>query len=193
MNFLFILFLVAGAAALGGTAIYNILVRRQQLTDNGWADIDVQLKRRADLIPPLVNTVKGYATHERQLFEDITERRNAAMAAGDDPAARGAAESALSAPVTKLIAVAEAYPDLKANENFLELQRQLAETEDKIEMARRFYNGAVREINTFVASFPVNLFSSAFGFSQRSYFEIEKSDRVVPEVNADDTARETTQ
>lgn len=193
MNFLFILFLVAGAAALGGTAIYNILVRRQQLTDNGWADIDVQLKRRADLIPPLVNTVKGYATHERQLFEDITERRNAAMAAGDDPAARGAAESALSAPVTKLIAVAEAYPDLKANENFLELQRQLAETEDKIEMARRFYNGAVREMNTFVASFPVNLFSSAFGFSQRSYFEIEKSDRVVPEVNADDTARETTQ
>ncbi len=189
MDFLLILFIVAGAAALGAAAIYNILVRRRQLTDNGWADIDVQLKRRADLIPPLVTTVKGYAAHERQLFEDITERRSAAIAAGDDPAARGAAESALSAPVSKLIAVAEDYPDLKANENFLELQRQLAETEDKIEMARRFYNGAVRELNTFVASFPINLVASAFGFAERGYFEIEKSDRAAPEVAVGDTAQ----
>ncbi len=189
MDFLLILLIVAGAAALGAAAAYNILVRRRQLTDNGWADIDVQLKRRADLIPPLVTTVKGYAAHERQLFEDITERRSAAIAAGDDPAARGAAESALSRPVSRLIAVAEDYPDLKANENFLDLQRQLAETEDKIEMARRFYNGAVRELNTFVASFPVNLVAGAFGFSERGYFEIEKSDRIAPEVAVGDKAQ----
>ncbi len=182
MDFLLVLLIIAGAAALGAAAAYNILVRRRQLTDNGWADIDVQLKRRADLIPPLVTTVKGYAAHERQLFEDVTARRNAAMAAGDDPTARGAAESALSAPVSKLIAVAEDYPDLKANENFLELQHQLAETEDKIEMARRFYNGAVRELNTFAASFPINLVAGAFGFSRRDYFEIQGPDRIAPEV-----------
>lgn len=185
MDFLLILLIVTGAAALGGAAVYNILVRRRQLTDNGWADIDVQLKRRADLIPPLVRTVQGYADHERQLFEDITERRNAAMAAGDDPAARGAAESALSAPVSRLIAVAEDYPDLKANENFLDLQRQLAETEDKIEMARRFYNGAVRELNTFVGSFPVNLVAGAFGFSARAYFEIDRAERAAPDFSSE--------
>ena len=183
MDFLLILFILAGAAVLGVTAIYNTLVRRRQLTDNGWADIDVQLKRRADLIPSLVAAVKGYATHERQLFHDITERRTAAIAAGDDPVARGAAESALSRPVSKLIAVAEDYPDLKANENFLELQRQLSETEDKIEMARRFYNGAVRELNTLVASFPVNFVAGAFGFATRSYFEINQSDRATPAVD----------
>lgn len=189
MDFVFVLLLVAGAAGLGAAAIYNILVRRRQLTNNGWADIDVQLKRRADLIPPLVATVQGYAAHERALFEDVTAQRSAAIAAGDDPVARGAAESALSAPVSKLIAVAEDYPDLKANENFLDLQHQLAETEDKIEMARRFYNGAVRELNIFIASFPMNIVAGAFGFTKRAYFEIEKSDRAAPSIADGDHAQ----
>ena len=181
----FMLFLIGLVVTIGVAiaALYNMLVRRRQLSDNGWADIDVQLKRRADLIPSLVSVVQGYAAHERSLFEDITQRRAQALSAGDDPAARGAAESALSRPVSKLIAVAEDYPDLKASENFLDLQRQLAETEDKIEMARRFYNGAVRELNTLIASFPVNLIAGPFGFSPRAYFEIETADRAVPSVS----------
>lgn len=182
MSFFTILFAVAFAAGVFGAVVYNLLVRKRQMTANGWADIDVQLKRRADLIPSLVTTVKGYAAHERDLFESVTERRSQALAAGDDPSARGAAESALSRPVSKLIAVAEDYPDLKANENFLDLQKQLAETEDKIEMARRFYNGAVRELNTLVASFPINLVAGAFGFGARDYFEIETADRAVPSI-----------
>jgi LemA protein len=184
MDFLLILLVVGGAAVISGVFAYNVLVGRRQLVNNGWADIDVQLKRRADLIPPLVQTVKGYAAHERTLFEDVAERRGAAMAAGDDPDLRGAAESALSGPVSRLIAVAEDYPDLKANENFLELQRQLAETEDKIEMARRFYNGAVRELNTLVGSVPVNLIAGAFSFEKRAYFEIETADKAVPNIAA---------
>ncbi|MEM8773203.1 MAG: LemA family protein [Pseudomonadota bacterium] len=179
--------ILLGLAALAGVftvAVYNRLVQKRQMTNNGWSDIDVQLKRRADLIPQLVSTVKAYADHERALFEEIVERRNAAMAAGDDASARGAAESALSRPVSRMIAVAEDYPDLKANENFLELQHQLAETEDKIEMARRFYNGAVRELNTLAASFPANFVANAFGFSHRAYFEIETADRAAPTLKA---------
>ncbi len=178
-------FVVLGLIVVLGVAVgvlYNLLVQKRQMTHNGWADIDVQLKRRADLIPQLVAAVQGYATHERQLFEDVVAKRNAALAAGDDPAARGEAESALSRPVRQMIAVAEDYPDLKASGNFLELQKQLADTEDKIEMARRFYNGAVRELNTLVESFPVNLAAAPLGFSKRDYFEIETADRAVPSV-----------
>lgn len=177
-----ILLIMLAVVAIAVAVLYNTLVGRRQMTDNGWADIDVQLKRRADLIPQLVATVKGYAAHERTLFEDIAERRSAALAAGDDPAARGAAESALSRPVARMIAVAEDYPDLKASENFLALQTQLAETEDRIEMARRFYNGAVRELNTLAQSFPANLLAGAMGFAPRAYFEIETGDRAVPSV-----------
>lgn len=176
---------VIGLIVLLGAALailYNLLVRRRQMAKNGWADIDVQLKRRADLIPQLVAAVQGYANHERKLFEDVIEKRNAALAAGDDPAARGEAESALSRPVRRMIAVAEDYPDLKASCNFLELQKELADTEDKIEMARRFYNGAVRELNTLIESFPVNMAAGPLGFSKRDYFEIETADRAVPEV-----------
>lgn len=178
-------FVVLGLIVVLGVAVavlYNVLVQKRQMTHNGWADIDVQLKRRADLIPQLVATVQGYATHERQLFEDVIAKRNAALAAGDDPAARGEAESALSRPVRQVIAVAEDYPDLKASGNFLELQKQLADTEDKIEMARRFYNGAVRELNTLIESFPVNMAAAPLGFSKRDYFEIETADRAVPSV-----------
>lgn len=177
-----ILMAILVAVAIGVAIVFNALVRKRQLTDNGWADIDVQLKRRADLIPQLVSTVKGYAAHERALFEEIAERRSAAAAAGDDPAARGAAEGALARPVGRLVALSENYPDLKANQNFLELQKQLAETEDKIEMARRFYNGAVRELNTLVASVPSNLIAGAFGFPSRAYFEAGDGERATPSV-----------
>ena len=178
-----IFFIALLSIAIAFAVIYNALVRKRQMTDNGWADIDVQLKRRADLIPPLVETVKGYAAHERGLFEEIATKRNAALAAGDDPAARGAAEGALARPVSRIIALAENYPDLKANQNFLELQKQLAETEDKIEMARRFYNGAVRELNTTVHSVPSNVVAGLLGFSERAYFEAQDADRATPSVS----------
>jgi LemA protein len=178
-------FVALGAVlAVAIVVLFNTLIAKRQMANNGWADIDVQLKRRADLVPQLVATVQGYAAHERQLFEDIAEKRAQALAAGDDPAARGAAETALSRPVGRLMAVAEGYPELKASGNFLDLQKQLADTEDRIEMARRFYNGAVRELNTTVETFPSNLVAGPFGVRQRAYFEIENAaDRAVPHIN----------
>ena len=172
----------AAAALIAVVVIFNTLIARRQMVNNGWADIDVQLKRRADLIPQLVTVVQAYAAHERQLFEDVAEKRTQALAAGDDAAQRGAAESELSRPVGRLIALGEAYPDLKANQNFLELQNELSETENKIEMARRFYNGAVRELNTLVESFPSNFVAGLFGVAKRVYFEIATSDRAAPQV-----------
>lgn len=168
---------------IGIALIFNQLVSARQMVNNGWADIAVQLKRRAELIPRLVETVKGYAAHERQLFSDVIEKRNAALQAGDNPQARGAAEGALVKPVTRLFAVAEDYPDLKSSENFLELQEELTETEDKIEMARRFYNGAVRQLNTKVESVPSNFVAGPFGFKKALYFEIVEADYAVPEVD----------
>mgnify|MGYP006266938501 CR=1 FL=1 len=182
MTGLYVFIALAAAVIVAAIVLYNRLVSKDQMVRNGWADIDVQLKRRADLIPSLVTTVKGYAAHEQALFTEVVERRNAAMEAGDDPGARGETESALSRPVARILAVAEDYPDLKASENFLELQRELSETESKIEMARRFYNGAVRELNTMVASFPSSLLAGLFGFGERRYFEIETADRLLPEV-----------
>ena len=180
---LYILFAGLAALIIAVIVLFNRLVQKRQMVSNGWADIDVQLKRRADLIPQLVTTVKGYAAHERDLFEDIVAKRNAALQAGDDPAKRSAAESALARPVTKLFAVAEDYPDLKASQNFLELQSELSETESKIEMARRFYNGAVRELNIAVQSFPANLIAGVFGFAKAAFFEIETADRALPDVD----------
>lgn len=179
---------VIAICAIAVAIAYNLLIKRRQLANNGWSDIDVQLKRRADLIPSLVQTVQGYARHERELFEDVTTKRNAALAAADHPAQRGAAESALSKPVSRLIAVAEDYPELKASDNFLALQRQLAETEDKIEMARRFYNGAVRELNTLIQSVPINVLAQSTGFQTRDYFEIDIAARAVPSVQVADEA-----
>jgi len=178
-----IILIIVLAIAVLIVVLYNQLVKLRQLTDNGWSDIDVQLKRRSDLIPRLVSTVKGYAKHERDLFADITEKRTLAIAAGSDPAKRGAAESALSLPVTRMLAVAEDYPDLKANQNFLDLQNELSETENKIEMARRFYNGAVRGLNTKVQTIPANLVAGLFGFRLREYFNIETSDAANPAVD----------
>jgi len=179
---LWILLGIVGATALIGVLIYNKLVGLRQMSDNGWSDIEVQLKRRADLIPRLITTVKAYAKHEKTLFADVTEKRNNALAAGSNPKTRGAAESALARPVSRLLAVAEDYPDLKANENFLDLQNELSDTEDKIEMARRFYNGAVRTLNTAVQSVPANLIAGPLGFKTRDYFEIDSADTDIPNV-----------
>ncbi len=174
---------LAAVVVVALIVIFNHLVGRRQMVSNGWSDIDVQLKRRSDLIPRMVDTVKGYAAHELNLFKEVTEKRTLAAAAGDDPEARGLAESELSAPLGRVVALAEDYPDLKANENFLELQRELADTEDKIEMARRFYNGATRELNVAVESFPNSLVAGAFGFRKANFFQVDAADRALPDVS----------
>jgi len=167
---------------IGAVVIFNKLVGLRQMTENGWSDIEVQLKRRADLIPRLVSTVKGYASHERKLFEDVTAKRMQALAAGNNPRERGVAESRLKQPMGRIIALAEDYPDLKASNNFLELQEELSDTEDKIEMARRFYNGAVRELNIKIRTIPSNLVAGPMGFRTRDYFEIDIEDAAAPDV-----------
>lgn len=163
--------------------LYNQLIQKRQMVRNGWADIDVQLKRRADLIPSLVNVVQGYAAHEKTTLEDIIERRNAARTADENVALRAEAETAISQDITRLFALAEAYPDLKASEQFLTLQEELADTEDEISYARRFYNGAVREYNIAIETVPANLIAGPVGFKPASYFEIEEADRALPAVS----------
>ena len=180
---LYIVLAVLAVLVVAAILVFNRLVQKRQMVSNGWADIDVQLKRRADLIPIIVTSVQGYAAHERDLFEEVVAKRNAAVQAGDDPATRSAAESALARPMTKLLAVAEDYPDLKASQNFLDLQDELSDTENKIEMARRFYNGAVRELNIAVQSFPANLIAGVFGFAKAAFFEIDTADRALPDLN----------
>ena len=180
---LWLVLAVLAAVLIGGVLIFNRLTALRQMARNGWSDIDVQLKRRADLIPRLVSTVQGYADHERGLFRDVVEARTRALAAGDDVGARGAAEGRVARDTSRLIALKEAYPALKANENFLELQRELADTEDKIEFARRFYNGAVRELNTAVKTVPLNLVAGPFGFTEWSYFEADADAVDAPDVD----------
>jgi LemA protein len=162
--------------------LYNRLVGTAQMANEAWSGIDVQLKRRAELIPNLVEVVKGYAAHERSLFEQLTQMRAAAQAVpAGDVAGRAQAESALGAGLGRLMAVAEAYPDLKASTNFLELQRELSKLENDLQMARRYYNGAVRNQNTLVQTFPVNLVAAPFGFGPRAYFEItNEAERSAP-------------
>lgn len=150
---------------------YNGFVRLVNRTKEAWADIDVQLKRRYDLIPNLVNTVKGYATHESTAFEKVTEARSRAMTA-TGTAQKGQAEHQLSDMLKSVFAIAEAYPDLKANQNFLELQRELSDTENKIQAARRFYNTNVRDLNTAVESFPNNAIAGVFKFSKMEFFDL---------------------
>lgn len=151
---------------------YNGFVALLNRAKEAWADIEVQLKRRYDLIPNLVNTVKGYATHESQAFEKVTEARSRAMQSGGPTAEHAQAENQLSGALKSLFAIAEAYPDLKANQNFLELQRELSDTENKIQAARRFYNGQVRDLNIKVQSFPSNIIASTFKFTKMEFFDI---------------------
>ena len=161
-------------------AMYNRFVRLVQRAREAWADIDVQLKRRYDLIPNLVETVKGYVTHERATLEAVTAARVAAMDAGGVEE-KGKAENMLTGALKSLFAVAEAYPDLKANTNFLELQRELSDTENKIQSARRFYNTNVRDLNTAVESFPNNVIAGVFRFEPREFFELEQGEQAARE------------
>lgn len=164
-------------------AVYNGLVTKRNRVKNAWAQIDVQLKRRHDLIPNLVNTVKGYMQHERDVLESVTQARQRAVAAGGDVAARAAAENDLTRAVHSLFAVAEAYPDLKADRNALALQEEIASTENKIAFARQFYNDAVMELNTARESFPGSLIANSFGFQPASSFELTgEAERAMPEV-----------
>lgn len=152
---------------------YNGFISLVNRTKEAWADIDVQLKRRYDLIPNLVSTVKGYATHESATFEKVTEARSKAMQAGTT-AEKGEAENILSGTLKSLFAISEAYPDLKANTNFIELQRELSDTENKIMASRRFYNGNVRDLNTAIEMFPGNVIASMFKFAKMDFFELEQ-------------------
>ncbi len=164
-------------------AIYNRLVQSRNRVDNAWAQIDVQLKRRHDLIPNLVETVKGYAAHERGTFEAVTQARAQAQQA-QGPAATAQAEGILSQALGRLFAVAEAYPELKANQNFLQLQGQLGETEDTIASSRRVYNDAVLGYNNAIQTFPAVMLANSFGFTRREFFEVEDAaDRLVPQVS----------
>lgn len=156
-------------------AAFNKLITMVNRAKEAWADIDVQLKRRYDLIPNLVNTVKGYATHESQAFENVTKARAAAMGAGS-LAEKGEAEASLAGALKSVFAIAEAYPELKANQNFLALQNELTDTEDKIQAARRFYNGNVRDLNTSIQVFPGNIIASTFGFKAMEFFQLDESD-----------------
>jgi LemA protein len=170
----------------GGIASYNRFVSQRNLVRDAWANIDTELRRRYDLIPNLVETVKGYASHEREVFENVTKARAMATAATGSPAEQAAAEGPLVAALRQLFAVAENYPDLKANQNFLALQAELSNTEDRLQTARRFYNSNVRDYNRRVQSFPSNVIARSFGFTEEQFFEVDESlrgDAGVPHVD----------
>ncbi len=174
---------IALAVAIYGVVIYNALVALRQKVAEAWSGIDVQLKRRSNLVPNLVETVKGYASHEKDLLDQLTRVRATAAGQGD-VAGRAAAEGQLGAVLSRLFAVAEAYPDLKASRNFQDLHASLDEIERDIQHARRYYNGAVRMLNVKVQSFPSNLIASRFGFGEATFFELETpAERDVPKVS----------
>ena len=175
---------VVVVAALYAVTIYNGLVKNRQMVEEGWSGIDVQLKRRTDLIPNLMETVKGYMSHERETLEAVVQARAAATsAANGTPEQRAQAEGMLSSALGKLLAIAEAYPDLKANTTFLEFQQALQTVEDELQLSRRYYNGTVRNLNTAVESFPSVIVANMFKFEKAEYFELEnEADRAVPSV-----------
>ncbi len=179
-----IIIAVLAVVVLALIVMYNALVRAGVRVDEAWSDITVQLKRRADLIPNLVNTVKGYAKHESSVFEEVTKARSAVVNA-TGVQATAEAENMLTGALKSLFAVAEAYPDLKANENFKQLQDELVDTEDKIQAARRFYNGSVRDLNIKVKTVPYNIFAGMFGFKEREFFEVEEAEQAAIEKPTD--------
>ncbi len=182
-GFIWLIVLILLAVAGYFVVVYNSLIKQRNQVKEAWSDIDVQLKRRHNLIPNLVETVKGYATHEREAFDSVTKARARALGA-ETPAEQAEAENALTSTLKTLFAVAEAYPDLKANANFLELQRELSDTENKIQAARRFYNSVTRDYNTGIQSVPKNIVAGMFSFKEEEYFELsEEAERSVPEVD----------
>ncbi|MEX2340990.1 MAG: LemA family protein [Candidatus Paceibacterota bacterium] len=188
-TFTIIALVAAGAVVLWAILAYNHFVTLTQRAKEAWADIDVQLKRRYDLIPNLIETVKGYAAHERGTFEEVTAARATATQVHVDPTnitpeqiqAMAAAEGALTNSLGKLLAIAENYPDLKASTNFVELQRELTDTENKIQAARRFYNGNVRDLAIALQSFPSNIIGNIFNFKEREYFELGEDEQAAKE------------
>jgi LemA protein len=180
---LLVLLIVLAVVVLAVVSIYNGLVRLRVQADNAWSDIDVQLKRRHDLIPNVVETVKGYAGHERQTLDAVINARSRAVAVqGAGPAERGAAEGALTTALRGLFALAEAYPQLRAVESFTQLQGTLAQIEDAIQNARRYYNAVVRDLNTRIQQFPSNIVAGMFGFKTREFFEVPGAEREAPQV-----------
>ena len=180
---LILVLVVLAVLTLAVIGIYNGLVRLNVQTDNAWSDIDVQLKRRHDLIPNVVETVKGYASHERQTLEAVIDARNRAVSVqGAGPAERGQAEGALTSALRGLFALAEAYPQLRATENFAQLQNTLGQIEEALQNARRYYNAVVRDLNTKVQQFPSNIVAGMFGFKDREFFEIPDAEREAPKV-----------
>ncbi len=161
---------------------YNGLIRRRNQVDNAWSQIDVQLKRRLDLIPNLVETVKGYAAHERETLEAVINARNVAISAPDEPGPQAEADGVLTGALRQLFALGEAYPDLKANQNFLALQEELTATEGRVAYARQFYNDSVLDYNNKIQQFPALLFAKSLHFTERDYFEAEPDARSVPNV-----------
>lgn len=182
MSTLTVIFLVLALVLLWGIFAYNRLIALVNQAKEAWADIQVQLKRRYDLIPNLVETVKGYAAHESSAFENVTKARAAAIGASSAaPASQARAENQLSGALKSLFAVSEAYPELKANQNFLQLQKELGDTEDKIQASRRFYNTTVMALNTAEQSFPGNLIANSFGFKPMELFELSSDDAAATE------------
>ena len=181
MSTTYILAIVIGVLVLSVVLLYNSLVNLRNRVSEAWSDIDVQLKRRYDLIPNLISTVKGYAAHESGVFEKVTTARANAMQAGN-AAEKAQAENMLSDTLKSLFAVAEAYPDLKANQNFLELQRELSDTENKIQASRRFYNGNVLSLNNKIDMFPSNIIASMFNFAKREFFEVADGEKAPVKV-----------
>lgn len=181
---LLVLLAVVLVALVWGVATYNGFVRLRNLVQEAWRQIDVELHRRHDLIPNLVEAVKGYAAHERAVFEEVTAARAAAAVPGSSPAEQAAQENQLTAALGRLFAVAEAYPQLRASENFMALQAELTNTEDRIAAGRRFYNANVRRLNTKVETFPPNVIARWFGFTRAEYFETEDpAVRAAPRVD----------
>lgn len=176
MTVLWIVLAVVAVVAIFLWITYNGLVTLKVRVDEAWSDITIQLKRRADLIPNLINTVKGYAEHEKGVFEKVTEARSAVIGA-QSPKEAAKADNMLEDALKSIFAVAEAYPDLKASQNFSELQQELVDTEDKIQAARRFYNGGVRDLNTKIQLFPNNIFAGMLGFKEREFYEVDASER----------------
>ena len=178
---LWIVLILVALLLLAGVLVYNRLVALRARVNNGWSQIDVQLRRRYDLIPNLVKTVQGYASHEREVFENVTEARSRAIDANAVPD-QADAENQITRGLRQLMAVAENYPELKANENFLALQEELTGTESKIAFARQFYNDQVMRLNTLIGSFPSNVIARTFGFQTREFFDIEDPVRAPSEV-----------
>jgi LemA protein len=173
---------IVGVIGMGAIVMYNSLVRLRETADGAWADIDVQLKRRYDLIPNLVETVKGYAAHEKETLEGVIAARSGAMSA-QGPAQKGAAENRLSGALKSLFALSEAYPQLQAAGGFRDLQGSLGEIEEQLAQARRYYNAVVRDFNTKTQTFPSVFIARGFGFTEREFFEIEEAEKAVPKVD----------